>query len=79
MNNELLLYVRKRIKELLTQCTEDQQMFFKRMYSHTDLILDINTVVDNMPEEKLDWALSQCQHQTILNTKAALAKAEVNK
>ncbi len=30
------------------------------MYSN-DINLDINTVVDNMSEEKLDWAMQQVE------------------
>jgi hypothetical protein len=52
------------LKELLAQCTEAEQMIFKRMYSHKNLELDINTVVDNMEESKYEWAIIQCE-QTI--------------
>ncbi len=70
MNDALQNYARTQLKEMLAQCTEAQQIMFKRMYSLveitpqgaiTDLMSDINTVVDNMPEEKLDWAMQQCQ------------------
>ena len=61
MNKTLQDFARVQLKEMLAQCTEAQQMLFKRMYSHKDLTLDINTVVDNMPEEKLDWAMQQCK------------------
>lgn len=49
------------LKELLAQCTEDEQMIFKRMYSHKNLELDINTVVDNMDESRYEWAIMQCE------------------
>jgi len=61
MNKILQDYARLQIKKFLSQCTESQQFLFKRMYSHKNLTLDIDKVVDNMPEEKLDWALNQCQ------------------
>jgi len=35
---------------------------FKRMYSHKNLDLPINEVVDNMPDDKIDWAMQQCQN-----------------
>lgn len=63
---------RNMLKELLTQCTEAQQMVFKRMYSHKNLELDINTVVDNMDESKYDWAIIQCG-STIAQNNAAKA------
>jgi hypothetical protein len=52
---------RDNLKDLLSQCTEDQQMLFKRMYSHDDLERDINDAVDQMPDDKINWAISQCE------------------
>ena len=49
------------LKELLNQCTEPQQMKLKRMYSHGNIELDINTVVDNMDESKYENAIRQCE------------------
>jgi hypothetical protein len=49
------------LKDLLSQCTEDQQMLFKRMYSHDDLERDINDAVDQMADDKINWAISQCE------------------
>jgi len=62
MNSQLVSYARQKIKEGLSELTEGNQMKFKRMYSHNNLELPINNVVDNMPEEKLDWALTQVQN-----------------
>ena len=36
-------------------------MMFKRMYAKGNLDMNINDVVDNMPEEKLDWAMQQVE------------------
>lgn len=71
MNTTIEKYARNQIKQLLAQCNEEQQMIFKRMYSHRNLDLPIDAVVDNMPVEKLDWALSQCEC-TIDKNKTAL-------
>ena len=49
------------LKELLNKCTEGQQMLFKRMYSFQNLDLSIEEVVDQMDEEKMDWAITQCE------------------
>ena len=55
MNNELQTFARDNLKKKdLAQCTDEQQLFFKRMYSHKNLKADINNIVDNMPEDKLD-------------------------
>lgn len=61
MNDKLEAFARKELKDMLAQCTAGQIHNFKRMYSHGSLTLDINTVVDSMPSEKLDWAMQQCQ------------------
>lgn len=63
MRNETLIKAGKDIlKGLLSQCTEGQQMMFKRMYSPKNLELPINEAVDNMNPDKIDWAISQCEN-----------------
>ncbi len=61
MNNELQIFARTTLKENLTKCTRDQQHVFKRMYSPENLDWDINKVVDEMPADRLDWAMQQVQ------------------
>ena len=61
MNDTLQHYVRTQLKETLAQCTDAQQLMFKRMYSHHDLEKPIDQVVDAMPEDKLDWAMQQVE------------------
>ena len=46
---ELTKAARERMEELLTLCTEAQQNLFERMYPN------------DVPDEKLDWALSQIE------------------
>jgi hypothetical protein len=65
MNNNLQSYAREQLKEDLSQLPEGSQKMFKRMYSHGNLDTDINTVVDNMPEEKLDWAMQQVEKSLV--------------
>lgn len=61
MNQQLQNYARQQLKEDLTQCTEAQQLLFKRMYSHDDLERSIDEVVNNIPEDKLDRAMDQVE------------------
>ncbi len=61
MNNQLQNYARTELKSSLKLCNEKEQHMFKRMYSHKNLKLPINEVVDRMPEEKLDWAMQQVE------------------
>lgn len=61
MNNQLQEFARQSLKDGLAKLTEGHQMIFKRMYSHKNLELPINDVVDLMPADKLDWAMQQVQ------------------
>ena len=62
MNSQLANYARGKIKEGLSKLSEGHQAVFKRMYSHKNLELPIDKVVDNMPDTKLNWALTQVQN-----------------
>ncbi len=65
MKNETLnKYAREQIKKGLAQCTDAQCRLFKQMYAHGKFEMPINDVVDNMPEEKLDWAMQQVKRST---------------
>ena len=78
MNQSVIDFMRSEIKKGLKQLPEDWQLLFKRMYSYPngnlsvlpDLEKPIDKVVDDMPVEKLDWALSQVQK--------SIAKIQVN-
>ena len=70
MNNQLKEFARNTLKDGLSLCTDGQQLLFKRMYAGGDLALSISEVVDNMPEDKLDWAMQQVQR--------TLASGELN-
>ena len=78
MNQAVIDFMRSEIKKGLKQLPEDWQLLFKRMYSYPngnlsvlpDLEKPIDKVVDDMPVEKLDWALSQVQK--------SIAKIQVN-
>ena len=60
MNNERIIdFSRAEIIKGLNKCTVDQISIFKRTYSSNDLLKPINEIVNNMPVDKLDWALSQ--------------------
>ena len=86
MNDTLSAFARQQLKDGLAQCTDKQQYVFRLMYAgpteprlRTPEVLaemrkaNINDVVDAMPDDKLDWAMSQVK-ATLTNT--AIAKAE---
>lgn len=62
MNNKLQTFARSELKKGLHQCTEGEQLIFKKMYAHGNLQLPIDEVVDQMDEEKLDWAMIQIEN-----------------
>lgn len=61
MNKAISNFARQQLKDGLAQCNDQQQMIFKRMYSHENLDRPINEVVDIMPDDKLDWAMQQVE------------------
>lgn len=62
MNEQLQQFARENLKKGLSQLPDGWQHKFKQMYSHGNLTLDISQVVDNMPEDKLDWAMEQVEN-----------------
>ena len=65
MNDALKQFAKDSLIEGLSKCTEAQIQLFKRLYSPNNLHLTISEVVENMPEEKLDWAMQQVQRTLI--------------
>ena len=63
MNNQLQELARQTIKDGLAKLPEDWQRNFKKMYAGTgwNAAVDINMVVDEMEEDKLDWAMQQVE------------------
>jgi len=59
MEKSIEAFARGQLVIGLHKLTEPQVHMFKRMYHHKDLEADIETVIANMPEDKLDWALYQ--------------------
>lgn len=62
MNPTVAEFIRKQIKEGLTLLPEKSQILFKRMYSHKDPDKPIDAIIDAMPTDQLDWALTQVQN-----------------
>lgn len=69
MNRSVTAFIRKELKAGLAQVSENSQLLFKRMYANGELEKHINDVVDDMPEEKLDWALTQVERTIEQNKK----------
>lgn len=67
MNNTFSQAGKTILKDLLSHCTEPQQLLFKRMYSHTNLERTIDEAVDNLDPTKIDWAISQCERTVSKN------------
>lgn len=67
MNATLKTTALHMMKVLLSQCNEKQQDLFKRMYANGNLELSINDVVDQMDDDKIDNAFTQCERTVIKN------------
>ena len=67
MNDQLQAFARFTLKLGLEKCTEGQHLTFKRMYSHLNLDRDINAVVDDMPEDRLNLAMEQVRRSVEAN------------
>lgn len=76
MNSLMVNYARNKIEEGLLDLSEKHRIMFKRMYSAKNLKLPINDVIKNIPEEKLDWALTQVQNTLKLVKKGRKVKEE---
>lgn len=61
MNEVIQAFARQTLKDGLAQLTPEHHHIFKLMYSHKNLDLPIDEVVDAMPAERLDWAMQQVQ------------------
>lgn len=62
-NKTLIKYARTLLKELLAQCSEPQQLMFKRMYNNKNLEAPVDEAVDQMEVDKLDFAVTQVENQ----------------
>lgn len=70
MNSELQTYAREALKSGLTKLPVDWQRMFKLMYGRANgkrsvedaEALTIEAVVSEIPDTKLDWAMTQVQN-----------------
>jgi len=53
---------RDKIKYILSRLEDSNRLMFNRMYSPNDLEQDINITIDNLPNNRVDWALTQCKN-----------------
>ena len=60
-NETIKNLAKEMLKELLSECTNEQQIMFKRMYCHKNLELSINEAVNQMADDKIDWAMTQVE------------------
>lgn len=75
MNKTIAAFARQQIKVNLALCSEGERSIFMRMYSPKDLARPFGDAVDAMPDDKLDWALSQTENTLRKASAKALANA----
>ncbi|MEJ2294088.1 MAG: hypothetical protein P8Y23_04910 [Candidatus Lokiarchaeota archaeon] len=61
MNKNIQDFARNYIKDGLKKLPERCTVLFKKMYANGCMTLDIETVVNKMPDSKLDWAMQQIE------------------
>ena len=59
MEQEFYKAVRRELLDGLLLITPEQQLLFKRMYSHKDLSCPIAEIVADMSRNKLSWVMQQ--------------------
>lgn len=69
MIKSLLIEARKLLLKKIKICTEKQQNFFKRIYSHKNPSLNLEMIIDSLDEEKLNSALSLVERTITKNSK----------
>lgn len=67
MNKKLEAFARETLIKDLRNVTNEQFILFKRMYSFDDLTRNIEETVNNMPCDKLGWAMEQVERTLIKN------------
>ena len=68
MKNETLINLAKvALKNLLSECTDEQKLMFKRMYCSKNLELSVDDAVDQMDNDKIDWAMTQVERTIKFN------------
>lgn len=79
MKNETLIKeIKQKLKEILSDCTNSQQLKFKKMYYPSNLEASVDETIEQMDSDKLDWAYSQCERTIELNQKRVIGE-EVGK
>ena len=53
---------RKEIKRILSKLEQKNRNVFNLMYSPSDTGAEVNTVVDQMPDHQVSWALIQVKN-----------------
>ena len=67
MEKQLASYAREKIKEGLSKLTEAHITKFKHIYSENYTKLSLNEVLDIIPDDKLDHALSVVNRTLLMN------------
>lgn len=65
MNERLQQYARAYLKQALAILPDSNKLLFKRMYSNHDISRNINSIIDSLKAEQLDWAMQQVERSLI--------------
>ena len=68
MNDTLREFARKELKALLADCTEGQVRKFGHIFCWAKMKESIDVIVEAVPDEDMDQALTICQRQRKINS-----------
>lgn len=73
--NNIDSFRKQTLVDLYNQCFPKQQELFRRMYFNSPDEVDIAVRVHDIPDDKINWAIQQCEN-TIKNIKSGKYKRE---
>lgn len=71
MNKTFKKLCTQALKTSLKELPDNQFAVFKKMYSPRNQDLTVDECVDQMPDDRLDWAMTQVENSIAKNAKAA--------
>lgn len=71
MNKTFKKLCTEALKTALKQLPENQFSVFKKMYSPRNPNMTVDECVDQMPDDRLDWAMTQVENSIAKNAKEA--------
>ena len=62
MNDILQNFARQWLKDNIKKLPTGWEMKFKRIYAYDNIMTPINVIIDEIHQDRLDWAMQQVQN-----------------